>query len=141
MRNREATYWSLWERDWAGVLQDRALGVSLCRYCRCLVRPPGGLDADGAPWSIDHLIPVSRGGGNEWDNLAIVCRSCNSTKNDLTDGEYRAVLLLRELAVEASAGPVATDRIIRVLEGVAVSAVPTKWDEWRKLARALRAAA
>ena len=30
--------------------------------------------------SIDHIIPVIRGGTNELENLQILCRTCNSTK-------------------------------------------------------------
>ena len=29
---------------------------------------------------VEHLVPVSLGGGNTWDNLALACRSCNSSK-------------------------------------------------------------
>jgi 5-methylcytosine-specific restriction endonuclease McrA len=37
---------------------------------------------------IDHKIPVSRGGKNNIENLAICCKSCNSGKCDMTDSEY-----------------------------------------------------
>lgn len=30
--------------------------------------------------SIDHIVPVRRGGGNEHDNLQTLCVSCNSSK-------------------------------------------------------------
>lgn len=38
--------------------------------------------------SVDHKIPVSRGGTNDLQNLVICCRSCNSKKNNQTDKEY-----------------------------------------------------
>lgn len=41
----------------------------MCRRC-------GTLD----DLSIDHIIPRSRGGGNEVENLQTLCRSCNSSK-------------------------------------------------------------
>lgn len=40
--------------------------------------------------SIDHKIPVSRGGTNKLSNLVICCRSCNSKKRNKTEIEYRS---------------------------------------------------
>jgi len=40
-----------------------------CRYCGATNR-----------LEIDHIIPLSRGGSNELDNLQILCRYCNSRK-------------------------------------------------------------
>ena len=35
-------------------------------------------------WHVDHMVPLSRGGGNEIENLVPSCRSCNAIKSDLT---------------------------------------------------------
>jgi hypothetical protein len=41
-----------------------------CAYC-------------GVPMqSVDHIVPVARGGSGEWMNLAPACLSCNSSKCD-----------------------------------------------------------
>ncbi len=47
-----------------------------CRYC--------GVTAAEARLEVDHVRPVSRGGGSEMDNLATACRSCNAGKATLT---------------------------------------------------------
>lgn len=51
----------------------------VCYYCgkRNLQRP-----------TIDHVVPVSKGGSSEFFNLVTACYSCNNAKGDLlpTDG-------------------------------------------------------
>lgn len=46
----------------------------LCAYC--------GVDLDSLDHThhIDHVIPLSRGGTNDYDNLVCCCRPCNSSK-------------------------------------------------------------
>lgn len=36
----------------------------------------------------DHVIPRSRGGSNEPDNIVWACRNCNSAKGNRTPGEW-----------------------------------------------------
>lgn len=42
--------------------------------------------------SIEHRIPITRGGSNWPANLAPACRSCNSRKHTKTEQEYRQYL-------------------------------------------------
>lgn len=34
---------------------------------------------------VDHTIPKDRGGGHTWDNVQLLCRTCNSTKRTLAN--------------------------------------------------------
>ena len=43
----------------------------------------GASKEDGATLHIDHIIPVSRGGTDELDNLQTLCSDCNLNKSDL----------------------------------------------------------
>lgn len=43
--------------------------------------------------TVDHIIPVSRGGGNSRDNLRCVCHECNAIKGNKLDSEmYKEML-------------------------------------------------
>lgn len=62
-----------------------------CQYC--------GARAD----SIDHVMPRSRGGRHDWENLAAACRPCNTRKRDRTPDEAGMRLLRPCRAPRASA--------------------------------------
>jgi 5-methylcytosine-specific restriction endonuclease McrA len=49
------------------------MGVGERRHGRVLTR---------ADFTVDHLIPRSRGGGNTWGNTACACRWCNGRKGN-----------------------------------------------------------
>lgn len=49
-----------------------------CQYC----------GRRGVKLECDHVIPVSRGGGNDLSNLATACRDCNRSKQAKTVEEW-----------------------------------------------------
>ncbi len=51
----------------------------LCQYCG---RPPGA-----GRGTVDHVLPVSRGGRNVWDNVVLACSACNRRKGGRTPEE------------------------------------------------------
>lgn len=51
-----------------------------CEYCRA----PEKLS--GFPFEVEHVHPISLGGGDEPANLALACRACNTFKTDATTG-------------------------------------------------------
>jgi hypothetical protein len=60
-----------------------------CLYC--------GHSFAGGGLELDHVLPKSRGGRNEWSNLVSSCRRCNSRKNDRTPEEANMPLIHRPL--------------------------------------------
>ncbi len=50
-----------------------------CQYC--------GHQATGL--TVDHVIPRSRGGQSEWDNIVAACAPCNRRKGNRTPHEAR----------------------------------------------------
>jgi 5-methylcytosine-specific restriction endonuclease McrA len=72
-----------------------------CQYC--------GATPGRASLTLDHVMPRSRGGPTNWDNVVTACRACNVRKGNRTPEEaglilrrrpgrpnYLAVLLLAE---------------------------------------------
>jgi hypothetical protein len=53
---------------------------------------------------IDHLLPVSRGGGDEVGNLVLACKACNQRKGTQTATEFG----FRELALLTAASRLPT---------------------------------
>ncbi len=82
-----------------------------CQYC-------GGF-AD----SIDHIVPRSRGGLHEWENVAAACRPCNLRKRDRTPSEASMIL------ARAPRAPKAHTWIT-----VAVTRVPDEWKPYLAVA-------
>jgi 5-methylcytosine-specific restriction endonuclease McrA len=69
---------------------DRCGG--LCHYCGDpMMRMPN----ERKSFTLDHVVPRSRGGSNHLGNLVGSCAECNQDKGSLTGEEYAAVLTVR----------------------------------------------
>ena len=55
-------------------------GTLTCVYCFQSI--PFGID------TLDHRVPLSRGGLNNYENLVVACKYCNSSKGNRTWKEY-----------------------------------------------------
>ena len=56
---------------------ERAHGC--CEYCRSQAR------FAIQPFSVEHIVPLSRGGATTPDNLALACQGCNNHKYNKTE--------------------------------------------------------
>lgn len=54
-----------------------------CQYC----------GTSSPPLTVDHVIPRSRGGADQWENLVCACLSCNNRKRNRTPEEANMRLL------------------------------------------------
>ena len=57
-----------------------------CAYCGELLDP-------FEHWHTDHILPKSKGGGNNLDNLYPACMYCNLRKKDRTPEEWKQFIL------------------------------------------------
>ncbi len=58
-----------------------------CQYC----------GKTGGDLTIDHIMPKSRGGKDEWENVVIACLRCNVTKGNRTPEEAGMQMRTRPL--------------------------------------------
>ncbi len=77
------------ERDKARKLRasqwwKRKRSDGICHYCNKKF-PPKEL-------TMDHLIPISRGGKSEKFNLVPCCKECNTQKKNLLPAEWEAYM-------------------------------------------------
>ncbi len=61
-----------------------------CQYC--------GVPAE----NVDHVMPRSRGGAHQWENVVAACRRCNSRKKDRTPAEASMTLARTPFAPRAA---------------------------------------
>ena len=55
------------------IIIERAQGC--CEYCLCQV------DFATQSFSVEHILPVSQGGDDSLENLALACQGCNGHKH------------------------------------------------------------
>ena len=58
-----------------------------CQYCGC--QPPRD------KLTIDHVVPRSKGGRSEWENVVLACQSCNAKKGNRLLGKETSMNLHR----------------------------------------------
>lgn len=96
IKRHEAKYWKTGPRK--GLMRVPAIPIPFteaelfewfmtfdavfrCPYCPNMITP--------LTCSIDHGVPLSRGGDMRLGNLTVVCKPCNAYKGDLTEHEYK----------------------------------------------------
>ncbi|MCX7670457.1 MAG: HNH endonuclease, partial [Anaerolineae bacterium] len=74
-------------QEYVGLTKHRlfARDRHVCAYC--------GRQFAEADLTVEHIVPVSRGGQHVWTNVVTACRSCNTRKGNRTPEEARMPLL------------------------------------------------
>ena len=74
-REREAARLMRKSRWW-----QTAIAKARCYYC--------AKDLAKAEATMDHLVPIARGGRSTPGNVVVACKSCNTQKRDLTAADW-----------------------------------------------------
>ncbi len=62
----------------------RKRSIGICHYCKGSFPP--------AQLTMDHIIPVGRGGKSEKFNLVPCCKECNTQKSSLLPSEWEGYM-------------------------------------------------
>ncbi len=76
----------------------------VCAYC--------GAHCAESDLTVEHIVPVSRGGRHEWTNVVTACRSCNTRKGNRRPEEANMPLLYVPYAVCRNEGFILSNRRI-----------------------------
>lgn len=71
-----------WMKDYAlEQVATSCVGITQCEYCYD--------EIPSEECHFDHRLPISRGGINHPQNLAVACAACNLKKSTMTEREFR----------------------------------------------------
>lgn len=114
------------QRNSVGLSRERLFlrDRSVCAYC--------GQMFDEFHLTIEHIIPVSRGGKHAWMNVVTACRGCNHRKGNRTPEEARMPLLYVPYAVCRNEGFIISNRNILADQMEFLASTLPRYSRWAK---------
>jgi 5-methylcytosine-specific restriction endonuclease McrA len=95
---------------------------NVCAYC-------GGHFHD-LDLTVEHILPVSRGGRHEWTNVVTACRSCNTRKGNRRPEEAHMPLVYVPYAVCRNEGFILSNRRILADQMAFLQATLPRHSRW-----------
>jgi 5-methylcytosine-specific restriction endonuclease McrA len=94
----------------------------MCAYC--------GDHYPDSELTVEHIVPVSRGGQHTWTNVVTACRSCNTRKGNRRPEEAHMPLLYVPYAVCRNEGFILSNRRILADQMLFLQASLPKHSRW-----------
>ncbi|HUN91268.1 MAG TPA: HNH endonuclease [Burkholderiaceae bacterium] len=95
---------------------------NVCGYC--------GVNFAESELTVEHIVPVSRGGRHEWTNVVTACRSCNTRKGNRRPEEAGMPLLYVPYAVCRNEGFILSNRRILADQMAFLQATLPRHSRW-----------
>ena len=80
--------------------------------------------------TVEHILPVSRGGRHDWTNVVTACRSCNTRKGNRRPEEAHMPLLYVPYAVSRNEGFILSNRRILADQMAFLQATLPRHSRW-----------
>jgi len=111
-------------RTYVGLSKHRlfARDRHVCAYC--------GAHCGESDLTVEHIVPVSRGGRHEWTNVVTACRSCNTRKGNRRPEEAHMPLLYVPYAVCRNEGFILSNRRILADQMAFLQATLPRHSRW-----------
>ena len=89
------------------IIKFKEESEKICYYCGKKITKKEDL-------TVDHIIPVSKGGRTSKDNLVIACKACNAEKANLDVGKYLEFVNIMNTAEQINK----TDAVSKIIGGL-----------------------
>lgn len=101
----------------------------ICAYCRRQTEMPRlGCHTHNLTATVEHIIPVSRGGGWRGSNITLACSLCNGLKGNMTPHDWTEFMMMNpewwRAPTRKAVLPIAESQMI-LREG------KKAWTEWK----------
>lgn len=96
MKNKEIkdrNWWRNWSENRMDIVKFKKESEKVCHYCNKQLTTKDEV-------TVDHVIPVSKGGENAKDNFVISCKACNREKSNLSAERYAEFLNIMNVMSE-----------------------------------------
>ena len=110
---KDKNWWRNWSENRVDIVKFKKESEKICHYCGKKITNKDEL-------TVDHVIPVSKGGENAKDNFVISCKTCNREKANLSAERYTEFLNIIKVMGESGSMLESVEKAINGLKEIII---------------------
>jgi len=126
---KDKNWWKNWSENRVDIKNFKKDSDKICYYCGKLITKKEEL-------TVDHVVPLSKGGENAADNYVISCKPCNSEKANLNPERYAEFLNISSTMTENSSVVESVEKAINGFREIMINLNSELYTAKAKLAEA-----